>query len=117
MIEPPCKLSDHIFKTITLPTLDFAQDYSQVHQLITTLTDKVKSARESNDIKASIFTCSNREPLGDPTSACAFIPVYVADLKTTATTYQYTVSKCFSTVDFGFGPVDDKTSNVHVYLS
>ena len=95
-------------------TFDFAQDYSQVHQLITSLTNKVKSARELNDIKAPICTCSNREPLGDPSSAGAFIPVYVEDLKTTATTYQYTASKCFSTVDFGFEPVDDKTFNVHV---
>lgn len=97
-----------------MPTLDFAQDYSQVHQLITSLTEKVKIARDSNDIKAPIYTCSNREPLGDPTSAGAFIPVYVADLKNTATTYQYTASKCFSTVDFLFEPVDDKTFNVHV---
>lgn len=43
-----------------------------------------------------------------------FLPVYVSTLSPSATTYSYTISKCFETIDFTFEPVDVQTFNVHV---
>lgn len=105
---------DHILKTITQPNLDFAQDYSQVYEHITTLTQNVKEAKNQNNIEAPIYTCSNREPKGDPSSAGAFTPVYVTAVKDDAKTFEYSDSKCFETIVFEFESVDENTFNIHV---
>jgi len=61
-----------------------------------------------------IYTFSNRDPDGNPGSFGEFLPVFVSDLTATNSTYTYTISKCFETVDFTFESVDETTFNVHV---
>lgn len=113
LVKTQLLTDNHIFKTVTLPTESFVKDYSQQAQHIENLTSKLKQLRNSNEDEP-IYTCSNRDPSGNPKSFGEFLPVYVTDLTETDSTYSYTVSKCFETIDFVFEYVDNLTFNVHI---
>ena len=60
-----------------------------------------------------VYTCENREPLGDETSAGAFIPVLAAQVSEASPTATYE-GRCFETIDFAFDKTSDTTFDVTV---
>lgn len=115
LVETHFSNGDGFFKTITAPLLDFAQDYSQQFDHITHMTETVRNLKKSNlGDEPPIWNCSNREPGADPSDAGQFLPVYVSTLKPSSTTYTYSESRCFESIDFAFEQVSDDTVNIHI---
>lgn len=60
-----------------------------------------------------IYTCDNREPLGDKASAGAFFPVFAADISATNPMGTFE-GKCFEEISFEFVETSETTFDVNV---
>jgi len=111
LIEESVYANAYTEKLIKAPLVPLHMDYAQQEQFIKRSTEFHENLSKNGPVP--VYTCSDREPLGDDTSAMQFFPVFAADVSEAAPKATF-AGKCFEEISFEFEKTSDTTFDVHV---